>query len=172
MPETWVQSLGWEDPLVKEMDTHFSILAWRIPWTGSLGDNSLWGHKELEMTEWLTFPLFHRTSATFLFVVPEILIIIQCEFPEFNDLDGIMIIFSENAMAPHSSVLALRIPGMGSHRVRHDWSDLAAAARLYFKNFFVENTQQCIGVRGHYVSNLLSVDSGEKVPWTVFANSP
>ena len=31
MPETWVQSLGWEDPLVKEMDTHFSILAWRIP---------------------------------------------------------------------------------------------------------------------------------------------
>ena len=44
---------------------------------------------------------------------------------------------SEKAMAPHSSVLAWRIPGtedpgglpsMGSHRVRHDWSDLAAAA--------------------------------------------
>ena len=51
MPETWVQSLGWEDPLVKEMDTHFNILAWRIPWTGSLEGNSLWGHKELEMTE-------------------------------------------------------------------------------------------------------------------------
>ena len=29
--ETWVQSLGWEDPLEKEMATHFSILAWRIP---------------------------------------------------------------------------------------------------------------------------------------------
>ena len=31
--ETWVQSLGWEDPLDKEMATHSSILAWRIPWT-------------------------------------------------------------------------------------------------------------------------------------------
>ena len=30
--ETWVQSLGWEDPLEKEMATHSSILAWRIPW--------------------------------------------------------------------------------------------------------------------------------------------
>ena len=30
--ETWVWSLGWEDPLEMEMDTHFSILAWRIPW--------------------------------------------------------------------------------------------------------------------------------------------
>ena len=30
--ETWVQSLGWEDPLEKEMVTHSSILAWRIPW--------------------------------------------------------------------------------------------------------------------------------------------
>ena len=32
MWETWVQSLGWEDPLGKEMATHSSILAWRIPW--------------------------------------------------------------------------------------------------------------------------------------------
>ena len=30
--ETWVQSLGQEDPLEKEMATHSSILAWRIPW--------------------------------------------------------------------------------------------------------------------------------------------
>ena len=32
MLETRVQSLGWEDPLEKEMATHFSTLAWRIPW--------------------------------------------------------------------------------------------------------------------------------------------
>ena len=32
MWETWVQSLGWEDPLEKGMATHPSILAWRIPW--------------------------------------------------------------------------------------------------------------------------------------------
>ena len=33
MQESWVQSLGWEDPLEKGMATHSSILAWRIPWT-------------------------------------------------------------------------------------------------------------------------------------------
>ena len=37
MQETWVQSLGQEDPLEKEMATHSSILAWRIPWTGEPG---------------------------------------------------------------------------------------------------------------------------------------
>ena len=33
MRETWVQSLSWEDLLEKEMATHSSILAWKIPWT-------------------------------------------------------------------------------------------------------------------------------------------
>ena len=37
MWETWVQSLGWEDPLEKGMATHSSILAWRIPWTDEPG---------------------------------------------------------------------------------------------------------------------------------------
>ena len=37
MRETWVQSLGWEDPLEKGMATHSSILAWRIPWTAEPG---------------------------------------------------------------------------------------------------------------------------------------
>ena len=35
--ETWVQSMGWEDPLEKEMTTHSSILAQGIPWTEELG---------------------------------------------------------------------------------------------------------------------------------------
>ena len=35
--ETWVQSLGWEDPLEKRMTTHSGIPAWRIPWTEELG---------------------------------------------------------------------------------------------------------------------------------------
>ena len=34
MQETWVQSLGWEDPLEKGKASHYSILAWRLPWTG------------------------------------------------------------------------------------------------------------------------------------------
>ena len=37
MQETQVQSLGWEDPLEKEMATHSSILAWKIPWTEESG---------------------------------------------------------------------------------------------------------------------------------------
>ena len=35
--ETWVWSLGWEDPLEKETATHSSILAWRVPWTEEPG---------------------------------------------------------------------------------------------------------------------------------------
>ena len=45
--EMWVQSLGWEDPLEKEMPTHSSVLAREIPWTEKPGDYSPWGCKEL-----------------------------------------------------------------------------------------------------------------------------
>ena len=51
MQEIWVLSLGWEDPLEKEMATHSSILAWRIPWTEEPGGYSPWGHKESDTTE-------------------------------------------------------------------------------------------------------------------------
>ena len=55
MWETWVQSLGWEDPLEKGMATHSGILAWKILWTegpgGLYGPEGPWGHKELEMTD-------------------------------------------------------------------------------------------------------------------------
>ena len=37
MWETWVRSMGWEDPLEESMATHSSILAWRIPWTEEPG---------------------------------------------------------------------------------------------------------------------------------------
>ena len=37
LQETWVQSLGWEDSLEKEMATHSSTLAWKIPWTEGPG---------------------------------------------------------------------------------------------------------------------------------------
>ena len=52
--ETWVWSLGWEDSLEKEMATHSSILAWRIP-LRSLVVYSPQGRKELGTTEWLHF---------------------------------------------------------------------------------------------------------------------
>ena len=37
MRETWVRSLGWEDPLENDMATHSNILAWRIPWAEEPG---------------------------------------------------------------------------------------------------------------------------------------
>ena len=48
--ETWVQSLGQEDPLEKEIATHFSILAWEIPWTEESGGLQFLGFQELDTT--------------------------------------------------------------------------------------------------------------------------
>ena len=48
--ETWVQFLGWEDPLEEEMTTHSSILAWRIPWTEEPGGLQSMGLQESDMT--------------------------------------------------------------------------------------------------------------------------
>ena len=48
--ETWVRSLGREDPLEKEMATHSSILAWRIPWMEELGGLQSMGGKESDTT--------------------------------------------------------------------------------------------------------------------------
>ena len=55
MWETWVRSLGREDPLEKEKATHSSILAWRIPWMEELGGLQSTGHKESDTTEKLHF---------------------------------------------------------------------------------------------------------------------
>ena len=56
MWETWVRSLGWEDSLQKEMATHSSTLAWKIPWTEELGAGySPCGRKELATTKRLHF---------------------------------------------------------------------------------------------------------------------
>ena len=53
--ETRVQSLGWEDLLEKEMATHSSMLAWKIPWTEEPGGPR--GRKELDTTERLHFTI-------------------------------------------------------------------------------------------------------------------
>ena len=56
MWETWVRSLGWEDPLEKGMATHSSILAWRIPWTIQSRGLQRVGHDWVTFT--FTFPVF------------------------------------------------------------------------------------------------------------------
>ena len=60
MQETWVRSLGWEDPLEKGMATHSSILFWRIPWTADSGGPQSMGPQRVRQTEFLTLSLFIR----------------------------------------------------------------------------------------------------------------
>ena len=77
----------------------FCTLAWKIPWTEE--PDALQSMELLRVRQdWLS-------NFTFTF--------------HFHPLD--------KELAPHSSVLAWRIPGMGSHRVGHNWSDLATAAK-------------------------------------------
>ena len=91
---TWVQSLGWEDPL-EEMATHSSILAWRIPWTEESGrlqskgshrvrHISFYIHREakqsLAKTEWFQF-LTQRIIWCLAFLYPTVTILRTSIFP-------------------------------------------------------------------------------------------
>ena len=77
MRESWVQSLGWEYPLEKEMATHSSTHAWKIPWARSLVGYSPSGHKKSDMTGWLLLtslivnscPLSYMWFANIFFLV-------------------------------------------------------------------------------------------------------
>ena len=63
MQDTWVQSLGQEDPLEKEMATHSSILAWKIPWTEEPGGLQFMGSQSRRRLSDFTFT-FTQTSLT------------------------------------------------------------------------------------------------------------
>ena len=54
MQETWVQSLGWEDPLEVGMETHSSILARRILMDGGAWWATVWGRKESDTSQWVS----------------------------------------------------------------------------------------------------------------------
>ena len=63
MQETWVRSLGWEDPLEKGMATHSSLLAWRIPWTQEPGEIQSMGLQRVGhsyVTNTFTFHFFRQ----------------------------------------------------------------------------------------------------------------
>ena len=61
MWEAWVWSLGWEDPLEKEMATHSSILAWRIPWTEEPGRlQSIGSQSRTQLSDFTFFILWKR----------------------------------------------------------------------------------------------------------------
>ena len=62
MQETWVQSLGQEDPLEKRMATHSRVLAWRIPWTVVYQTSLSMGFFQARVLEWVAI-LFSRGSS-------------------------------------------------------------------------------------------------------------
>ena len=105
------------------MATYSSILAWRIPWTEEPGRLQSMGWRRVR---------HHWKSFTFSLLDINI---VTSSFSLY------FFFFLEKEMATHSSVLAWRIPGtgelggppfVGSHRVGHNWSDLAAAAVSLF----------------------------------------
>ena len=60
--EMWVWSLGQKDPLEKEMVTHSSILAWKIPWTEDPGGPVSMGSQRADTTEWLSTHVWHSRA--------------------------------------------------------------------------------------------------------------
>ena len=131
--QNWVVVTETEE---KVMAPHSSTLAWKIPWTEAPGGLQ-------SMGSWLS-------NFTFTFY--------------FSAL--------EKEMATHSSVLAWRIPGtgepgglpsMGSHRVRHNWSDLAAAAATETVSFLSNSA----------VKNLSAVQETEEIwVWSLGRENP
>ena len=147
MQETWVQSLGWEDTLEEGTATHSNILAWWISWTEEPGRLQSMGphritYKYLLSTcgegngtplqySCLENPMGGGTWWAAVHGVTKS----QTWLSDFTFTFHFHAL--EKEMATHSSVLVWRIPRMrepgrlpslGSHRVGHDWSDLAAAA--------------------------------------------
>ena len=63
--ETWVRSLGWEDPLEKGKTTHSSILPGEFHGQRSLIGSRPWGHKELDMTEQLSIVQYQNANTAY-----------------------------------------------------------------------------------------------------------
>ena len=129
--------------LEEEMATHSSVLAWRIPGTAgpgglpSMGSHRVghdWSDLAAAAAAYFLSLCFRLISISVPCILPWYYCVKVVYVSKFWALlSGTM----EKAMAPHSSTLAWKIPwteepggplSMGSHRVGHDWSDLAAAA--------------------------------------------
>ena len=71
MRETWVRSLGWEDPLEKEMAIHSSTIAWKIPWTEELGSLQSMGLRRVRH-DWATSLHFTAVCRAPLYKISEL----------------------------------------------------------------------------------------------------
>ena len=71
MQETWVRSLGQEEPLKKEMATHSSILAWKIPWTEVPGRLQSMGSQRVGWTRLSEFTFTFLTLTAITKLIPD-----------------------------------------------------------------------------------------------------
>ena len=85
MWETWVQSLGQEDPLEKGMATHSNILAWRIPWTQEPSRLQSLKSRRVGMTEQLTHTHIQTGNTPVLSYALVKQLTDKCTFTEFTD---------------------------------------------------------------------------------------
>ena len=155
MQETQLQSLCWEDPLEEEMATPSKILARRIPWTAEAGGLQYLWLQRVQHDQTRTHHYYYFVLPTQWHPTP---VLLPGNSHGRRSLEGcspwgrwgsdtterLHFHFHalEKEMATPSSVLAWRIPGtgepgglpsLGSHRVGHDWSSLAAAAAAAHK---------------------------------------
>ena len=117
--ETWIRSLGWEDPLEEGMATHSSILAWRIPKDRGVLWATVYRVAESDMTEQLM--LWASQVVLAVKNLPAMRDTLDQSLSQEDPL--------EEGMATHSNILAWRIPMdrggwrtivIGLQRVRHD----------------------------------------------------
>ena len=122
MQETWVQSLGSEDPLEKEMAAHSSILAWRISWIEEPGGLQSMGSQRVGHDR---SDLAAKLWASFIALLVKNLPAVQETRVRFLNWEDP----PEKEMAPHSSTLAWRVPwteepggpqSIVSQRIRQD----------------------------------------------------
>ena len=132
MQETWVWSLGWEDPFEKGMATHSSIIAWRIPWTEE--PSRLQSMESQSRTRLCDYHHYHNIFSGGSEVKnPPALRETWVWSLSWKDR-------LEKGMATHSSILGWRIPWteelvrlqfMESQRVGHDWAAFTSFQYLH-----------------------------------------
>ena len=83
MQETWVRSLGWENPLEEGMATHSSILAWRIPMYRGAWLATVRGHKESDTTEQLSMDYFKNLQLKLSASLPQLILLTKL-FPKVD----------------------------------------------------------------------------------------
>ena len=117
MKETWVWSLGREDPLEKEMATHSSTLAWKIPWMEEPGRLQSMGSQRVGQ-DWVTFFSFFAHYTNFFAITHSVILSWYLWFL-FSGVSFISRKDEEASLGDHCHIIA-----QGNSGKEHTWSVL------------------------------------------------